>query len=114
MNGFFQKLGLLMFAPVVAAHEYTHVLASKPWANDAHVQSWLPPRVVISYPSDASWAGVRFANLAPTLTGILIVPFISVFAMSVSAPLGVIIMCYWLIYTWPSKQDISPSIVQRD
>ena len=104
-------VGVAMLWPAIVAHEFTHYFYARVAGADA--------RIVWRYPQPYTTAGwregtgaltIRSVKLAPTLIG-------SMFAIGVLLEMGlpssvdpatVLVLGWWVAYTYPSKGDRSP------
>ncbi|ELY27917.1 hypothetical protein C499_08737, partial [Halogeometricum borinquense DSM 11551] len=78
--GLVDLLGALVMFPAVLAHELTHAAVAWPWIEATRpldlVDRLVPPRLELNYPAGTPVVVVVVANLAPTMVGALLTPFV--------------------------------------
>lgn len=110
---FSSRVGTALLTPGMVLHECTHYVASIPWADTLSIDIRLGPRSAVRarWRDAASGRGIVFAQIAPTLMGILLVPLFAVAVNvvdigSISELLGIVVVAAnWLVFTWPSQDD---------
>lgn len=106
--------------PATVAHEATHLAAGWPWIQRVEGYNLHPLRshawVSVSFRSETPGWAIVIAGVAPTLLGVV---FAAAFAMTVlvtggELPAGgrepllwLLVGAYWLIYTTPSRGDLT-------
>lgn len=98
-----------VFVPGLVLHEVTHAFAARRWA-DVNID-WTEIRVTMEW-NDAPITAVIGANLLPTIIGYTIggVALVSI-SSGVSPKLGALgwvwLIGNWLIYSMPTRDDIT-------
>lgn len=104
-------LGALIMFPAVLAHELTHAAVAWPWIQASRpsdlVDRLVPPRLELDYPAGTPVLAVVVANLAPTVVGAALVPFVLPWALGLPVPLLAYVFGAWALYTWPSADDLA-------
>ncbi|ADQ68439.1 hypothetical protein [Halogeometricum borinquense] len=109
--GLVDLLGALVMFPAVLAHELTHAAVAWPWIEATRpldlVDRLVPPRLELNYPAGTPVVVVVVANLAPTMVGALLTPFVVPWAFGLEVPLMTYVFGAWALYTWPSADDLA-------
>ncbi|RYJ15028.1 hypothetical protein ELS19_14425 [Halogeometricum borinquense] len=109
--GLVDLLGALVMFPAVLAHELTHAAVAWPWIEATRpldlVDRLVPPRLELNYPAGTPVVVVVVANLAPTMVGVLLTPFVVPWAFGLEVPLMTYVFGAWALYTWPSGDDLA-------
>lgn len=116
----FWQLSRVTTVPIHLLHEFVHVLAAAPWADDWEVVVGPSERDVsmdtfVEFDDDAPSLAVAFAHLAPFLTGsigavvagaLLVVGHVSAPRTTYELLLWSAAAMAWALYTRPSGHDI--------
>lgn len=109
--GFVDLLGALVMFPAVLAHELTHAAVAWPWIRASRpsdlVDRLVPPRLELDYPAGTPVIVVVVANLAPTVVGAVLAPFVIPWSLGLEVPLMAYVFGAWALYTWPSGDDLA-------
>jgi len=120
----FWQLSRVTVLPIHLLHEFVHVLAAVPWADDWEVVVGPSDRDVsmdtfVEFRDDAPSVAVAFAHLAPFLTGLLgatvagsllVVGHVSAPSTTYELLLWSAAAMGWTLYTRPSGHDISGAL----
>jgi len=98
-------LPALILLPSIVLHELTHVLVAWKWA-DISIDSLVPTVLKLHYQKETPVLVTRLANVAPTIIGVLVAPFIVPWALEATVPVMVYALGSWLTYTAPSHEDL--------
>ncbi|WP_363464083.1 hypothetical protein [Halogeometricum borinquense] len=109
--GLSDLLGALVMFPAVLAHELTHAAVAWPWIEATRpsdlVDRLVPPRLELNYPAGTPVVVAVVANLAPTIVGALLAPFVIPWTFGLEVPLMAYVFGAWALYTWPSADDLA-------
>lgn len=109
--GLVDLVAALVMLPAVLAHEATHAAVAWRWVSTEQprelVDRLVPPRLELSYPAGTPVMVVVLANLAPTIVGIAVAPFLFRWAVEIELVLSVYAIGSWYVYTVPSKDDLA-------
>jgi len=113
-----------LVVPVQLVHEFAHVLAAAPWAEDWEVVIGPTDRDVamdtfVEFQDDAPSVAIAFAHLAPFLTGLLgaLVAGSLLIVGGLSGPSGAYDLLLWsagamawVMYSRPSGHDLEGAL----
>jgi hypothetical protein len=99
-------LALAVMAPFVVAHETAHAVAGLLAGGDVNVDSVVPPRLAVSYPTGTPQVAAAAVQLAPTVAGLAVAPLALPILARQPVPVAVYGGLGLLLVVVPSADDV--------
>lgn len=99
-------VSLVVMLPAVLFHEGAHAVVAIAGGGDVELDRVLPPRLRFEWPEGTRVATVLLAQLAPTIAGLAIAPFVFRWAAGLPLPATAYVGCTLLLQV-PSADDLN-------
>lgn len=114
MRKTFYCVGTVVMLPATVAHELAHIIVALPFASSVGLLLYPQTHAAIDWIEDVPKWGVRAAQFAPLVLGLLIGSSAIVYALATGTTpetaadyLAVgFLAVYWFVFTKPSEEDL--------